>query len=152
MRLTSLLCAALVCFVGCVEDSDPADPMTMEPEAPPAGDTYVAGLEKAGAEGLLRVRLIDAQPAPPAIGVNQWMFEIVDSAGQVLEDCALDLDPRMPAHGHGTNTDADITEMGEGRYEATPVDLFMPGLWVTQLSVDCGGMQDSVIYEFWIEG
>jgi nitrogen fixation protein FixH len=153
MRLTALALLTLACAPGCdeAESTDPA-PM-MEPDAPPAGDVYVAGLEKDVANGMLRVRLVDALPAPPELGDNRWTLEVVDMDGQTLEGCAVELDPRMPAHGHGTNKDAEITEMGAGRYEATPVDLFMPGLWVTEVGVDCGdGVADSVVYDFWIEG
>jgi hypothetical protein len=124
----------------------------MSPDTPPAGDTYVAGLEKMGTNGVLKVRLVDALPAPPELGDNDWTLEVLDMGDTVQEGCTVSLDPRMPAHGHGTNKDAEITEMGAGRYAATPVDLFMPGLWVTEVAVDCGEMTDTVVYEFWIEG
>lgn len=152
--LFALSLAALPLF-GCGGDDDgdgmmaPADP---EPEAPPAGDTYVAGLEKMGVEGVLKARLVDALPAPPALGDNTWVLEVLDMDDSPIEGCTVSLDPRMPAHGHGTNTAAEISEMGAGRYEATPVDLFMPGLWVTAVQIDCGEMSDRMVYEFWIEG
>lgn len=135
---------------GCGESDDSPDPEG--PPAPPAGDTYVAGLEKLGADGVLKVRLVDALPAPPDRGDNTWTLEVLDMGDSPIDGCSVRLDPRMPAHGHGTNKDAEVTAMDGGRYMAEPVDLFMPGLWVTSINLECGEMTDTVIYEFWIEG
>lgn len=144
----------LLCLLGSIacDDAGTSEPVNPEPEAPEAGDTYVAGLEKAGADGVLKTRLVDALPAPPELGDNRWMIAVVDQDGAPLEGCTVTLEPRMPAHGHGTNTPAVVTEMGAGQYEVTPVDLFMPGLWVTRVDLECGALRDSVVYEFWIEG
>lgn len=149
MRTLTLL--ALLGLIAC-DDAETGPMPSAEPDAPPAGDTYVAGLEKSGANGLLQTRLVDARPAPPELGDNRWVIEVVDMDGEVIEDCVVALDPRMPAHGHGTNKVAEVNEISAGQYEATPVDLFMPGLWVTAVDIECGDMKDSVIYEFWIEG
>jgi hypothetical protein len=39
-------------------------------------DTYVAGLEKTGHNGLLSVRLLDAEPPPPTVGNNTWKIQV----------------------------------------------------------------------------
>lgn len=148
-----LIPAVLALTVGCDDhDAHSEHGGSMNPDTPPAGDTYVAGLEKMGDNGMLKVRLVDALPAPPDLGDNDWILEVLDMSDTALEGCTIDLEPRMPAHGHGTNKDAEMTEIGAGRYAATPVDLFMPGLWVTAVDIECGDMTDTVTYEFWIEG
>lgn len=119
--------------------------------APPAGDTYVAGMEKVGAAGALQVRLKEARPGPPEIGDNTWILEVLDMQGESMPGCTVEVDPRMPAHGHGTNKEATITETA-GTYEVTPLDLFMPGLWEVPFTVTCGAVVDDVMFEFWIEG
>ncbi|MEZ4465739.1 MAG: FixH family protein [bacterium] len=121
-------------------------------QAPPAGDTYVAGLARMGAAGTLEARLMEATPAPPELGDNTWIVEIVDAGGAAQAGCAVAPNPRMPAHGHGTNTPAVVTDLGEGRYEVAPLDLFMPGLWEVPLHLTCGGLEDEVQFAFWIEG
>ncbi|MCA9524974.1 MAG: FixH family protein [Myxococcales bacterium] len=119
---------------------------------PLAGDTYVAGLTHMGAAGALEVRLMEATPAPPELGDNTWQVAIVDAAGAPQAGCTVEPSPRMPAHGHGTNTPAVVRELGEGSYEITPLDLFMPGLWEVPLHLVCGDAEDEVLFAFWIEG
>lgn len=136
-------------FLGCDDGGDDDGSAGVDPTSPEAGDTYVAGLEKAGAQ--LTVRLVEALPAPPEKGDNRWILEV--QAGDAMrDDCELVLTPDMPAHNHGTWKDVVVTPQGEGRYEADPVFLFMPGLWEIPVDITCGELTDNVVYRFWIEG
>ncbi|MCG8558134.1 MAG: FixH family protein [Proteobacteria bacterium] len=113
------------------------------------GDTYVVGLEKQGNQ--LTVALVDALPAPPARWKNAWTIEVRDAAGMPVERAAITSTPFMPFHGHGTNKEAVITEMGGGRYQLDPVWLFMPGVWEVTLQITpAGEPADSVKYAFCI--
>ncbi len=146
MRFLLLLCLPILACDDAEADDTPG------PDAgwPPAGDTYVAGLEKAGET--LRVRLMEALPAPPERGENRWVLEVVDAEETPLTGCTLVLSPDMPAHGHGTWKEAEVTEQEAGRYVAEPVFLYMPGLWEIPIEVNCGSAGDTVVYAFWIEG
>lgn len=141
----------LVLLVGCDDEGGGGGEGDGGGGGPPAGDTYVAGMEKQGAANRLALRLKEARPAPPELGDNTWMLEVLDSNGESMTGCTLTVDPLMPAHGHGTNKTAVITE-ADGTYEVTPLDLFMPGLWQVPFVVTCGEVVDDVLFEFWIEG
>lgn len=142
----------LLLVAGCDDGNTGGDGADAGSAAPPAGDTYVAGLEKAGGEGQLSVRLMAATPAPPELGDNTWTLEVVDAAGEPRSGCTVTIAPRMPAHGHGTNRPTVVTEAEPGDYSATPLDLFMPGLWEIPVAVTCGAVEDRALFEFWIEG
>ncbi len=154
--MPKLLPIAALVLLACGDDasSGNAAPAAGDAEAPPPeADTYVAGLEKAGEEGRLMVRLLDSRPAPPQRDENRWLLEVTDGAGEPLTGCALVLDPDMPAHGHGTYEEAVVTEQETpGQYVADPVLLFMPGLWVVPIEVTCGDLSDHVSFSFQIEG
>ena len=142
------ICALLL--VGCDDGDGNSTPDRTSPEA---GDTYVAGLEKAGAASKINVRLLEAHPAPPERGDNQWVLEVLDGEATPLAGCILVLDPDRPAHGHGTWKDAVVTEMDTpGHYSVDPVFMFMPGLWEIPITLTCGEVSDTVLYAFWIEG
>jgi hypothetical protein len=143
-----LLLALTLALPAC--DDQASDPIVdAGVDCPAEGDCYAIGLSKTGSA--LTVRLTDAQPAPPSMGDNLWDFEVL--AGDAPQTgCAITLLPLMPAHGHGSNTQPVTTELGEGRYHAEPLDLFMRGLWTIDFSLDCGGVTDEVQFSFWIEG
>lgn len=148
-RTFALLCLLLA--AGCDEGGG-EESASPDPTSPAAGDTYVAGLQKAGADEQITARLLEAHPAPPERGNNRWVLEVVDGATP-LTGCVLVLDPNMPAHGHGTWEDAVVTEMeAPGRYAVEPILLYMPGLWEIPITITCGEVTDTVRYAFWIEG
>ena len=96
-------------------------------------DEYTLGMEKAGTA--VRVRFVDALPAPPDRGDNTWTIEVVDLAtGMPLDDVSLVVEPYMPDHMHGTSIQCNVTDMPEpGELHLEPVNLFMPGLWEVRL-------------------
>ncbi|HTR51853.1 MAG TPA: FixH family protein [Kofleriaceae bacterium] len=102
--------------------------------------TYIAGLQVMGTSQKMAFSLLDAMPAPPARGNNTWMVQInamMSDAmvGPAVTDATIVATPFMPDHGHGTPILVGVTNNGGGQYELTPVNLWMPGYWVTTLVV-----------------
>ena len=115
-------------------------------------DTYVAGLEKVGQNGL-KTRLVDSVPAPPAEGNNAWVLQVLDDSDTPLDNATVTIFPFMPDHGHGTTIEAVITPKGsDGEYDIDPVNLRMPGFWEVTIDLEQGGTTDQVVYKFCIEG
>jgi hypothetical protein len=115
-------------------------------------DTFVAGLEKLGDNGTLTFRLASSTPAPPSRGDNTWMIDVL-GGGSPVTGATLTLTPFMPDHRHGTPITPVVTEQLGGQYQATPVNLWMPGLWeVTIEATPAGGAADSAVYRFCIPG
>lgn len=122
---------------------DPADPRA---------DVYVAGMRKTGANGLVRVVLVAADPAPPFRGQSTWTLYVSDPNGFGIPDATVTLTPYVPDHGHGAAVKPTITA-GDlpGLYVATPVNLTMQVLWVTTVAVTLpDGRSDSVEFGFLI--
>ena len=113
-------------------------------------DTFVVGLPKPGAAGVLDFKLMQATPAPPASGNNAWQVQINTTAGAGLTGATIKTTPYMPDHMHTSPLKPVTTEMGNGLYEITPVNLWMPGLWETTIQVASPSGTDSVVYSFCI--
>jgi hypothetical protein len=154
------LCLATVALaaIGCGGDADKPPPADL---APPArvcagdtrGDVYTPGLEKSGQAGLLVARLVAAQPAPPAIGTNTWTLDVRDAAGSPRSDLAITALPWMPDHNHGTSVKASVTPVGTaGQYTATPLYLFMAGLWQVTLKMQLPDTTtDQAVFSFCLD-
>ena len=123
--------------------------------------TYVAGLEVMGTSGKMTFKLMDASPAPPARGNNTWSVQVnaagsagapvtdLGTSGQMVPMATFSATPYMPDHGHGTPIEVQITNQGSGMYQLTPVNLWMPGYWVTTLVVDSPSVgSDTAVYKF----
>ncbi|HET6581844.1 MAG TPA: FixH family protein [Nannocystaceae bacterium] len=114
-------------------------------------DTYMLGLSKTGEQVV--VSFVDAMPAPPARGDNTWTFEVMDLDEQPMDGMAVEATPFMPDHQHGTTVVATVTP-GEnpGEYVATPVNLWMAGLWEVTLDFTLPDMTtDSVVFRFCVD-
>jgi hypothetical protein len=117
-------------------------------------DRYLAGMTKVGADGQLQVRLVSSDPIPEFTGVYNWTVEVLDINGSVANEATVLAEPRMPEHGHGTfpaTTAAEATE-GTGRLILNELDLFMPGTWEVTLTISAGGLTDTVVFAFPLEG
>jgi hypothetical protein len=114
-------------------------------------DTFAVGLSKSGA--LVRATFVSSDPAPPIKGDNTWVLDFTDLDGAPLSNLELVAVPMMPDHGHGTTINAVVTALDEpGRYQITPVNLFMTGYWETTIDVTlAGGEQDSLMFGFCVE-
>jgi hypothetical protein len=114
-------------------------------------DDFSIGLSKSGT--LVRATFVSADPAPMIKGDNTWVLDFSDLDGAPLADLSIVAVPKMPDHGHGTPINAIVTTLEEpGRYEITPVNLFMTGYWETTIDVTlAGGEQDSLMFGFCVE-
>ena len=119
------------------------------------GDTYVAGLERAGKAGLFDVKLMTANPAPPGFNDNTWVIQVnsmtAGVVGSPVDGATITVTPFMPDHQHGTAIKAKIQALSGGQYQLSPINLWMPGYWETTISISAGAVQDSVVYKFCIQ-
>jgi hypothetical protein len=116
------------------------------------GDTYMAGMEKEGINGRFTVVLVSSDPEPMERGDYEWTIRILDDEDAVVTDADVNSTPMMPAMGHGTPVNENVTNNGDGTYTLTPVNLFMGGLWVVTIDVEAGGETDNVEFAFCIAG
>lgn len=129
---------------GAVEEVDCSDQ--------PSADTYVANMRKPGEAGQMGVVLVSSDPAPPARGDNAWLIELVDSTDQPISGATLTVTPNMPEHDHGTPIDVVVTPGdSDGLYRASPVNLWMPGVWEITIDARVDRVEDSAVFAFCIE-
>lgn len=143
---TSLACLPVLCLA--LTACDPSTDNTPEPSTHEGiTDTELTG-------EALTVRIASAVPDPPIRSdVNAWRFEVLDADGAPLDGCALEVEPTMPAHGHGTTPAPTVTPVSDaaGTYEARPLNLFMPGQWHIAVRLSCGSTADEVVFVVPIE-
>jgi len=113
---------------------------------------YAANMSVAGKPKLYDVELVSSDPSPPARGNDTWAFKVVDANGQPVSGATISVTPYMPDHRHGTQVVPTVTAQPDGSFTATPLYLFMPGLWTITLDVKAATGEDSVEYAFCVEG
>lgn len=155
MRLV-VLPLAIACATACHSNATTPDAdEAMACIATGRGDTYVAGLERAGAGGLVNVKLMAADPAPPGFNNNTWVIQVNAMAagvvGAPLDGASITVTPFMPDHQHGTGFRAEIETLPGGQYRLSPINLWMPGYWEVTIGVTSGAVHDSVVYKFCIQ-
>ncbi len=123
----------------------------------PRTATYQNGMAGVSQAGAVEVRILTADPAPPAKGMNTWTVQVQDSAGVPLAGpIAVTLD--MPDHGHASPTTPVISAGASlGTFAVSQLNLFMPGVWRIQVSVYASGLDaspllDVAAFYFCIEG
>ena len=98
-----LAIATFALFVGC--GSDAKEPAAAQPISDsglvscamnPRVDTFAAGIEKAGSQGALKIAISEADPAPPAIGLNNWVIQVHDASGQPVANATIVVIGRCP--------------------------------------------------------
>ncbi len=115
-------------------------------------DEFVVGIEKVGTAGTLTFKLVSATPAPPARTDNTWVLQLsATTGGEAVSGAAMVVTPFMPDHQHGTPISVGIQPMVEaGRYELTPINMWMPGLWRTTIEASANGETDTAVFAFCI--
>ena len=153
MRLTFLV-ASLVFAVGCGFSNDNSG----DDDAPDCStvtgtDTFTVGLEKMGVGGFADFKLMSIAPAPVIRGDNTWVVQInAMSSGVVgnpMDGATVTGTPYMPAHQHGSPITAAVTPTGNpGEYSIAPINMWMPGVWQTTISVTSGSNPDRAVFAF----
>lgn len=149
---TLVLALALGLGVGC-SDGGGDDGATYNCEAETRDEQYLAGMQKTGTGGV-QVTLTSATPAPPGRDDNTWVVDLA-MGGAPLTGATVKVTPFMPDHRHGTSVAVVVTPDAAtaGRYELSPINLWMPGLWEITIDVTpVGGQRDSVVFRFCITG
>lgn len=90
-------------------------------------EMVAAGASRAGEH--VRVTLLSLDPEAPIRGDNSWVVRVSDLDEQALTGVDFTIEPWMPAHGHGTPVQAEVTEREDGEYVVEPLNLFMAGVW-----------------------
>lgn len=116
----------------------------------PSAQRYMSGMKQEGTSHALTFTLALADPAPPARGQNTWTVR-VDKGGAPQTNATLEVTPWMPKHGHGTSVVPMVTPSGSD-YIISPLYFFMPGLWQVTIKASAGGVTDSAVFTFCIEG
>ena len=107
--------------------------------------------------GMLKLTLVQANPAPPAVGTNDWTVRATNMSGQAIANLVLSIDPRtgvfMPDHGHGPSVYPQVTANGDGSFAVSLLDFFMPGVWrITFNATTDTGAADTAIFYFCVPG
>jgi hypothetical protein len=117
-------------------------------------DTYVAGLQKTGVNGMLDFRLMSSDPTPPGRGDNTWIVSVRSMnngvVGAPISNATAYVTPFMPKHAHPAISGEVTPTANAGEYRMTGVNLWMPGVWETTIEVDAtaASSADSVVYTF----
>ncbi len=160
----TLFAVALGCAAGC-SGSDAVEAAAADASRPasacagdPRAQTYAAGMEQPGLAGNARVRLVVADPAPPAKGLNAWTLQVVDAGGAPIVGAVVTVKPFMPDHGHGSSLVPSATPTdAAGRSSVTGLELFMAGVWevsvLVALPADAGvSATDTAKLTFCVDG
>ena len=97
--------------------------------------------------------LLEAVPARPERGVNQWRVSLSKTvSNELIDQCQIMLTPYMPDHGHGSPLTPLVTPLSDGIYLIEEIAFTMPGLWEMRFDVSCDQEgQEPLIYPFWLE-
>ena len=110
-------------------------------------DTFTVGLDKPGLTGAVDFKLMSIDPAPVVRGNNTWVVELL-AGGAPMDGASITASPFMPAHQHGSPITPVVTATGTaGEYSISPINLWMPGVWQTTLTVT-SGTADRAVYSF----
>lgn len=71
----------------------------------------------------------------------------VEVEGEGAEALTLTWDARMPAHGHGMNTQATTTRNEDGTFGVTGMLFHMPGHWEMSGVLTDGTTSETVLFD-----
>ena len=111
-------------------------------------DSEVSGLYE-GSQGVVFDLGID--PDPPQAGEVELIMEISQD-DQPIEEATIEVEPWMPAHGHGANTEAVVHEVGDGVYEVDDLSFSMPGHWELAIDLEAQQTDSTLVVELDVEG
>jgi hypothetical protein len=157
MRQWMILCLGGLAACGASNSGADADP-GVDCSTITGTDTFVVGpngLHHTGINGAVDFKMISATPAPPARDDNTWIIQLNSMSsgvvGNTIDGASITATPFMPAHQHGTPKQVIVTPTStSGQYQLAPVNMWMPGVWETTISVTSGAPSDSAVFRFCI--
>ncbi|AWV89428.1 FixH family protein [Bradymonas sediminis] len=91
---------------------------------------------------------LHAMPEAPVTGINMVHLKLLDAQNTPVSGATIEVEPFMPAHGHGTPEAPTVAEDGEGMYTISNIKYTMPGAWELRIDVSAGGTQDRIIADY----
>jgi hypothetical protein len=137
MRLRAICGAAFV--VSACGGSAPAVSSGTFPDAPL--------VTLASEQSQLQIEVRTSPSQPPERGVSSVELVVKNEAGALQEGLDVDMQPWMPAMGHGAAVKPTVTVRGPGTYVLDDVQLFMAGRWELRTSFS-GSVTDSATPAF----
>lgn len=112
---------------------------------------YEDGMSVTGSHHGWTVTLETATPAPPAKGLNRWVVNLTDPAGEApSSDATLSVVPEMPEHLHGS-TEPSLTKLDGGGWDVDALNFTMPGRWTVTFTIEDAGMMDAAVFSFCVD-
>lgn len=133
VTIASLLLGAAACTSSSAPSAPDAGTPTVEQCERVTADTYVAGLEHASADGRVHVKILDALPAPPAVGDNTWTIQVTGAPTAAPPHVVA----RSAARDLETSRSPDVTagDAGNGVFRVEHLVLGVPGPWQIEVTV-----------------
>ena len=103
-------------------------------------------------KGLFQVAY-DTEVKPIPIGrIHRWRIQVLDAAGNPVQQARILIDGDMPEHGHGLPTEPQMTgNLGNGVYEIGGMRFSMPGWWVLEFQILTQDKRDKAVFNLLLE-
>jgi hypothetical protein len=145
LAASTLALTGLLVTAGCGDDGDHHAGCGLEANCQGLPD-YAAGMTAQGKAGLLGVRLIESDPAPPDVGAS-FTVEVIDTGGTaVTGGTVTTVNAWSIDCGHYGLTGGDgvtVTDNGDGTFTFVP-DYAHGGPWNVEIAVTDGADSDDV--------
>lgn len=145
-----VLALALAPLAACGHD-DHDDEQMFNCDLDERDEPFTANLARTGPGGVT-FTIVSADPVQLVRGINTWTIDVQkDGAPLTGVDATLKLTPFMPDHLHGAGVQPQWMPVAgtPGRYQVTPINLWMPGIWeITIEATPTGSPRDSVLFTF----
>jgi hypothetical protein len=85
------------------------------------------------------------ETTPATIPMNEpftVVFKVASKSGDSVEGARLEIDARMPAHGHGMNRAPKLSKTPDGSTRADGMLFHMPGHWEMYFDITQGGRSE----------
>ena len=122
--------------------------------APRAPDEKARRWTQRSAAGTFDVTLSPQQGDAPIGPLHNWVVQVRDAAGDIVEPTGIVIGGGMPGHGHGLPTQPQVTrDLGGGRYLIEGMQFNMAGDWVLTVAIEADGgrLRDQARFEFTLD-
>ena len=90
-------------------------------------------------------------PDPPRVGDVELSMELIVD-GEPIEGAGFDIEPWMPSHGHGSSTEPEVFDVGDGTYTVDELTFSMAGHWELRIDMDYGDRNRELVVDLEVEG